>query len=77
MIKIAIFSTYDTRGGAARACARLNYGLKNHNEADVTYFVNEKKEKSNSTIVLDKKINTTVILRKIFKSITSIIIEQR
>lgn len=54
-MKIAMFSTYDAGGGAARACVRLNYAFLSNPKIEVNYFVKNKIEDSSSTIVLNSR----------------------
>jgi glycosyltransferase involved in cell wall biosynthesis len=57
MLKISVFSTSDIDGGAARASARLSYGLLKNNEVSVAYYVKSKKEDIDTTKLLIKKDN--------------------
>lgn len=60
VLKVAIFSTEDIHGGAARASARLGYGLLKDNRVDLTYYVKNKKEDVPTTKFLESNDNMLI-----------------
>jgi glycosyltransferase involved in cell wall biosynthesis len=56
-MKVAIFCTEDAKGGAARACQRLTYGLVKNDKVNINYFVKHKTEDTNYTLTLESDDN--------------------
>lgn len=59
-MKVAIFSTEDAKGGAARACQRLTHGLVKNDKVNINYFVKHATEGANYTLTLESDNNNFI-----------------